>query len=894
VQKAKNMNFDAYGQKIYAELTRNPVRALRMAGNGLTLARRQTDLNGLAVMTLCEAHALRECGHFERSLASYDAAARLFRKTGKLPEAWRTVIGKLDALDQLGRYGQAEKAARSAARYFGQAKLNLWQAKIYANLGNIYLHQDRYGPARKYYSLAYSMLRKERPLDGHIAHFNEANIYLSTGQPVKAIQLLETCRHFFSDNKMTHLLARTHYNLGYAKYLTGSYQEALDHVSVARQYFQELRDTSFLASCLLDESELYLRLNQPKESIARARRARAKFSRLDMAYELAESESVLGLAYLRESRMALAIKHLGQAGKFFERKGNRIKCAELDTRIALAHLKSGDRKKAKASLTKAFTVFRKNKLYSRMLSTLVYDAGLSAEVDGKEFALQKLTSATPWIDRVRLPWVLFPYYRMLGRLEAELGIKNAESHLKTAIRLAESMRIQIPAEDLRISYFQDKLQPFDTLVNLYLDQETPAGTRDAFLFAERSRSRALLDLLEGSITFNSDSKEKLTAIADVTSTGSDPWGRSIGLTSARTIDEDREQQRILRSLRQMQRSSKIKTDRDIKVKELQRSLQTDQCLISYYFNEKRLHAFVLDHDGLFAYRDLGNEDKLLHAWQRLRFQLQRPAFDPSARSSDCDPHLQTLGSLLLSPMESRIRNRRLWTIVPHRWLHTLPFHCLKGNQGSFIEQHAFSYAPSSSVYLFCLKKDSSNRNVLLLGYGDESTPLVESEISEILRIHPEANVFTGKDANLDKLIQYGSRSSIIHVASHGKFHRERPLFSGILLSSGWVTVPQIYGLKLNGGLVCLSGCETGTLEVAEGDELLGLARGFLYSGASSLMVSLWRVSDLSTAALMGHFYAELEANLSTADAFRNAILKLRQDYPHPFHWGPFFLTGKPR
>src|SRR5262249_37187742 len=156
--------------------------------------------------------------------------------------------------------------------------------------------------------------------------------------------------------------------------------------------------------------------------------------------------------------------------------------------------------------------------------------------------------------------------------------------------------------------------------------------------------------------------------------------------------------------------------------------------ISYYFTDKRLQAFILDRDGISCYRDLGSEDKLLQAWQALRFQLQRAAFDPSAQSSDCDPHLQTLGSMLLSPIEAQIRDRRLWTIVPHRWLHAVPFHCLKSNDESFIEKHAFSYAPSSSVYLFCLRKDSPNRDVLLLGYGDEDIPLVKSEIGEILRI----------------------------------------------------------------------------------------------------------------------------------------------------------------
>ncbi len=79
------------------------------------------------------------------------------------------------------------------------------------------------------------------------------------------------------------------------------------------------------------------------------------------------------------------------------------------------------------------------------------------------------------------------------------------------------------------------------------------------------------------------------------------------------------------------------------------------------------------------------------------------------------------------------------------------------------------------------------------------------------------------------------------------FARKQPFFSGLLLADGWLTIPQIYQLRLKADLVTLSGCETGIHEVSGGDELLGLTRGFLYAGASSMLVSLWRVADDSTA-----------------------------------------------
>ena len=81
------------------------------------------------------------------------------------------------------------------------------------------------------------------------------------------------------------------------------------------------------------------------------------------------------------------------------------------------------------------------------------------------------------------------------------------------------------------------------------------------------------------------------------------------------------------------------------------------------------------------------------------------------------------------------------------------------------------------------------------------------------------------------------------------------------------------------------------------EPLVGLTRGFLYAGARSLVVSLWRVNDESTSILMERFYRFMQEGKSRAEALRLAKLSLKNDPDRPelndpFHWAPFILVGE--
>jgi CHAT domain-containing protein len=93
--------------------------------------------------------------------------------------------------------------------------------------------------------------------------------------------------------------------------------------------------------------------------------------------------------------------------------------------------------------------------------------------------------------------------------------------------------------------------------------------------------------------------------------------------------------------------------------------------------------------------------------------------------------------------------------------------------------------------------------------------------------------------------------------------------------------------------VVLSGCETALGRQVRGEGLIGLTRAFLYAGARGVQVSLWKVADDATPALMSSFYEFLRQGHGVADAMRLAKLESLADprRAHPFYWAPFVLIG---
>jgi CHAT domain-containing protein len=157
---------------------------------------------------------------------------------------------------------------------------------------------------------------------------------------------------------------------------------------------------------------------------------------------------------------------------------------------------------------------------------------------------------------------------------------------------------------------------------------------------------------------------------------------------------------------------------------------------------------------------------------------------------------------------------------------------------------------------------------------------------------PQTELFVGAAATAKVLRERGPDTGVVHVATHGIYRQDNPMFSGIKMGDGYLNLYDLYQMRLGAKLVTLSGCATGMNFVADGDELLGLQRGLFCAGASSLLLSLWDVHDRSTAELMQEFYKGYISSGDMAGSLQSAMRKLRDENPHPYFWAPFVMVGK--
>jgi CHAT domain-containing protein len=146
-----------------------------------------------------------------------------------------------------------------------------------------------------------------------------------------------------------------------------------------------------------------------------------------------------------------------------------------------------------------------------------------------------------------------------------------------------------------------------------------------------------------------------------------------------------------------------------------------------------------------------------------------------------------------------------------------------------------------------------------------------------------------------------SRPRILHLATHGIVDPYEPELSCVALSvdesnrgDGYWSVSEVLATDLPSELVVLSACETGRGRLERGEGVLGLTRAFLAAGATTVVASLWAVSDASTGEFMKSFYRQMYKHGRTvAGSLQEARLELRQnpETSHPFHWAAFVTTS---
>ena len=156
-----------------------------------------------------------------------------------------------------------------------------------------------------------------------------------------------------------------------------------------------------------------------------------------------------------------------------------------------------------------------------------------------------------------------------------------------------------------------------------------------------------------------------------------------------------------------------------------------------------------------------------------------------------------------------------------------------------------------------------------MGVADDRAPNVEREAVAVAAHEAGSTLLLGAEATVRSVVERAPGSALVHLACHGMYRADSPMFSALRLGDGWLTAADVIALDLRGSTVVLSACESGRHGVAAGDEVIGFTRAFLGAGASTLVSSLWHADDSATADLMAEWYGRL-AEQGPAESLRQA------------------------
>ncbi len=514
--------------------------------------------------------------------------------------------------------------------------------------------------------------------------------------------------------------------------------------------------------------------------------------------------------------------------------------------------------------------------------------GLQDYEEAENLFKQAVTTA----QKKQLYNTLWEAYFGLGKIKEKTGsFQEAGRSYGSSIEAVEKAKQSIVLDLHNAGFVQSKLKVYESLMDLFYSLHKNDSLRGygekMFQVAERAKAQVLIKNLE-----------------------------NIRIKNKAKIGQDKEDPRAYQ------------------LNEIQNYLEKNRAVIfEYFLGEKRSYLFVVTPQDLKIF-PLPSKTHIAKSIQGYLKLLKGPAqgeFKGVMAS-------QRIYKELLSPLSSldpgSLENL---IIIPSGVLYYLPFETLIAPEhpnAFLITRYKISYIPScvSLLYLSLNRKEriypkdllafgnpfikekirnneSSPSSILIQLYKNQnfefsSLPYSEKEIKSISKLFDQKkqDIFLREDASEEKLKQNQLLDyKVIHFSCHGFLDKNYPSRSSLVLSlseggqeDGFLQVQEIQALPMEPKLVVLSACQTGRGALTRGEGVLGLPRVFFYSGAESVLSSLWRVRDKQTAEFMKLFYQYLASGKSKSHSLQLAKIEFikSKKYSNPFYWAPFVLSGE--
>ncbi|WP_198439741.1 CHAT domain-containing protein [Pareuzebyella sediminis] len=327
-------------------------------------------------------------------------------------------------------------------------------------------------------------------------------------------------------------------------------------------------------------------------------------------------------------------------------------------------------------------------------------------------------------------------------------------------------------------------------------------------------------------------------------------------------------------------------------------LTDNKASLHYILNEKDGYGLLTTTDTLALFQ-LDYINQLHKDLKQLRTYLS---------SGISDIHtLNTISNRLfniLMPKElfDHVKGKQL-TIIPDYTLQQIPFETLVTNSTNLdylFKQVEIGYAYSISLNHFN-QNNRKETSANLLGIAPIHFTLLnlpelyfsKDEVRSVASIFPGQTLFNEK-ASKSNFMANADHHNILHLATHADIgDGENPW---VAFSDSKMYLKEIYAIKNHADMVVLSGCNTSSGEVMNGEGVMSLARGFFYAGAKSVVSTLWPIADEAGKDILVNFYNNLNQGLTKSTALQKAKLDYlantkEEELKHPYYWAGFIVLG---
>lgn len=836
-------------------------------------------------------------GKPEDCLKWLDKSEKTFLSLNLTHSAATTQISKLYALALLGRYDEAVVCGLRAREVFSREKDFYSVGKIEHNIGNLYWRRDFYRESEPYLASAHK-------------HFEQIGDH-------RQLAMVENCQAFVAALQNRFREAETIYQKSLKRaeehnlivteaeieiglsnlYLfQGRFNLALKFLERSRRKYDLLKMPHQSANCELEIADIYLELNLLPEAAEYYEKVEEKFAELGMQAELGRSLLNHAKTQFALEQTQQAIELLEKAENVFSAEGNPISQALAKLVKVQSLFRSNDLTQAEKEIQSALQTFAAagNVRYQLFANWHFGEILLRRNEFEKATAIfyETLDKSIEQSKQIEYLCLI-----SLG------GITGEESWFLRAVDLVENSRAALSSEEFRTAFFSDKLRPYNELVKIKFAEEKLV---EALTWHERSRARTMFEAITAD-SKNASSNSKLTKLREELNWFYSRINRqtSSGLEARKEVFDLRKQaaerERELAELeRRVNIGSEISNLTDAKEFQLSefQALLDEASVIEFTVIDRKLSAFIITKDSFDVFHYSIDTERLKSEIEQFLFQIKTGRFLKNLSGENQRVSYQRLlrranaiYDILLQPLKKIFDATRI-VFVPSGFLHHFPFQALHDGEHFLIENHEISFAPSLAVLQHCLSRKILQPNsALLVGVADEKAPQIEAEIEIIGKLFKNPVRLKNSEATIKNLRENIEQAEILHLACHGNFRVDNPSFSALNLFTENLTMRDVQNLNLQNKTVILSACETGLNKIVNGEESLGLMRGFLQAGASSLVFSLWTVDDKSTLDLMTRLYRNFLNGDNLSRSLQAAQKQVLKENPHPYFWAPFVIIG---